>query len=600
MPWWFSDDLLENEPQARRLPFGQMVRRVAPLFRPHVRSLLVGVLLLLVSVGAQLAGPLVLWRLIDVDVAQGSRSGVVTSALTYAALFLVGAAATYLQVVVLTKMGLSIVAGLKGSLFGHLLRLSLAYFDKNTPGTLLARVESDTERLQALFSEVSIAVFRTLILIAGMLVVMLAVNWQATLAVLALAVPLVLVTIFFFRWMRGLYQKVRHLYARISAFVTEYVQGVPVLQIFGYEHRAAARLAALNQDKLAADRRASLLEYGFWGFLGAMEVAAVMVILYAGSGRWFGVAMTGGTFVLFLEYTRQAFWPLAMFAEQIGFIQRAFASADRVFGVLDTPSRTPERAGASETVPDDWRELTFERIGFAYDGGTRALDDVSFSVRRGERVALVGLSGGGKTTLTNLLLRFYEPTEGRIALDGTDIRDFTQRAWRQRIGLVLQDIHLFPGTVGDNLRALVDEIPQENLDRAVGIVGAETVIAGASAGLRRGPRRGRRQPLDGGAAAPQLRARHRPRPGSARARRGDLLGRPGDRAATPGLGRPTPRRSDEPHHRPPAGDDRERRPDPRRPPGADRRDRARTTSSTCRAASTATSSTSSSTSGEVA
>jgi len=482
MPWWFGDEPLDDEPQARRLPFGQMVRRVAPMFRPHLGALAVGVLLLLVSVACQLAGPLVLLRLIDVHVVESSRSGVVWSALTYAALYIVAAAATYLQVVVLTKMGLSIVADLKRTVFGHLLRLSLAYFDKNTPGTLLARVESDCERLQALFSEVSIAVFRTFLLIAGMLVVMLVANWRATLAVLALAVPLVIVTIYFFRWMRGLYQRVRHLYARISGFVTEYVQGVPILQTFGYERRATERLAALNQDKLVADRRASLLEYGFWGFLSAMEVAAVMVILYAGSGRSFGVAMTGGTFVLFLEYTRQAFWPLAIFAEQIGFIQRAFASADRVFGVLDTPSRTPDRKGASEAVPDDWRELTFENLTLVYDGGTKALDDVSFSIRRGERVALVGLSGGGKTTLTNLLLRYYEPTEGRIAVDGTDIRDFTQRAWREKIGLVLQDIHLFPGTVGDNLRALVDEIGQENLDRAVEIVGAEGVIAGLPKG----------------------------------------------------------------------------------------------------------------------
>ena len=151
-----------------------------------------------------------------------------------------------------------------------------------------------------------------------------------------------------------------------------------------------------------------------------------MVILYVGSGRLLGVAMTGGTFVLFLEYTRQAFWPLAMFAEQIGFIQRAFASADRVFDVLDTPSRTPDRPGGRATrCPTTGGRSRFENVGFAYDGGTRALDDVSFTIRRGERVALVGLSGGGKTTLTNLLLRYYEPTEGRIALDGVDIRDFT-------------------------------------------------------------------------------------------------------------------------------------------------------------------------------
>jgi len=476
MAFWLHDDLPEDERHVRHLPFGEMVRRVLPFFRPHRRKLAAGVALLLVSVATQLSGPLVLRRLIDVAVPESSRGGIVACALLYAGLFVVGAAATWLQVVVLTRMGLAIVAELKQRLFAHVLRLSLAYFDKNTPGMLLARIESDVERLQALFAEVSIAVLRTLILIAGMMTVMLAVNWRVTLAVLALAVPLVLVTVFFFRWMRGLYRRVRRMYARISAFVAEYVQGVPVLQVFGYERRAAARLSALNQDKLVADRRAALYEYGFWGFLSAMEVAAVIVILYVGSGSAFGVTMTGGTFVLFLEYARQAFWPLAIFAEQIGFIQRAFASADRVFGVLDTPSRTPDRAGASPTVPEAWRELAFEHVSFEYDGGTKALDDVSFTVRRGERVALVGLSGGGKTTLANLLLRYYEPTAGGITLDGTDIRDFTQRAWRERVGLVLQDIHLFPGTVGDNLRALVDGIPQENLERAVGIVGAQALV----------------------------------------------------------------------------------------------------------------------------
>jgi ATP-binding cassette subfamily B protein len=166
-----------------------------------------------------------------------------------------------------------------------------------------------------------------------------------------------------------------------------------------------------------------------------------------------------------------------MFAEQISFIQRSFASADRVFGILDTPSRTPDREGALTTIDDDWKTVSFENVSFSYDDGTKALDDVSFSIRRGERLALVGLSGGGKTTLTNLLLRYYEPTEGRIALDGTDIRDFTQRAWRERIGLVLQDIHLFPGTVEENLQALADEIPRSDLEQAVRIVGAEGLIA---------------------------------------------------------------------------------------------------------------------------
>lgn len=474
--WWDDEELPDDERYVRHLPFREMLRRVVPLFRPHLRMLSIGMVLLLVSVSAELAGPIILRRIIDVDIAAGSRSGIIRDASLYAGLFAIGTAAAYLQVVVLTKIGLAIVTALKNALFSHLLGLSLAYFDKNAPGKLLARVESDTERLQALFSEVALAVFRTMVLVVGTLVVMFIASWQVTVAMLALAAPIVIGTIFFFRWMRGLFRKVRTLYARISTFVSEYVQGVPILQVFGYERRAAERLARLNDDKLVLERNTMMLEYGFWGLLTAMEVVAVMLILYVGAGRMFGVVVSIGTLVLFVDYTRRVFWPLAMFSEQVSFIQRAFASADRVFGILDTPSRTPDRPDALEKIDDDWREVAFENVSFVYDGGTKALDNVSFKIRRGEKVALVGLSGGGKTTITNLLLRFYEPTEGMITLDGRDIRTFRQKVWREKIGLVLQDIHLFPGTVHENLRALADGIPDENLEKAVRIVGATEVI----------------------------------------------------------------------------------------------------------------------------
>jgi ATP-binding cassette subfamily B protein len=475
--WWRDQELPEDDKHVRHLPAREMLRRVLPMFRPHVRSLAVGVLLLFLAVGAELAGPLVLRHLIDVDIGDGDRGGILRSALLYAGLFLVGTAANYFQVVVLTKMGLAIVTKLKQSLFHHLMGLSLAYFDKNPPGKLMARVESDAERLQALFSEVAVAVLRTMALLIGALAVMFLSSWKVTLGILCFATPVAIGTVYYFRWMRGLYRRVRAMVARISGFVSEYVLGVPILQVFGYEREAERRLEKLNEDKLRTERVSSFFEYGFWGVLTAVEVVAVILLLYLGSGRIFDVTMTVGTLVLFVEYTRRVFWPLAMFSEQIGFIQRAFASADRVFGVLDTPSRTPDREDATDSVPDDWSEVAFDDVSFVYDGGTRALDHVSFRIRRGEKVALVGLSGGGKSTITNLLLRFYDPTEGAVVVDGTDIRSFRKRAWRARIGLVQQDIHLFPGTVADNLRALVDEVGMDALQRAAATVGADQVIA---------------------------------------------------------------------------------------------------------------------------
>lgn len=475
--WFWDEEQPDDEKHIRHMSVRDMARRAIPLVRPNLGLFILGAVFLLISVGAELAGPIVLRRLIDHDIAAHDRAGILRSAGLYAALFVVGTIAGYFQVVVLAKMGLRIVTAIKKQLFDHLLGLSLAYFDKNPPGKLLARVESDSERLQMLFAEVSLAIARTGILFLGTVAVMLAADWRVTCAILALSLPLVVGTIIYFRWMRGLYRRVRALYARISTFVTEYVQGVPVLQLFGYEARARERLARLNQDKLVAERTSSLFEYGFWGFLTAVEVGAVMVILYLGSGRILGITVTVGTLVLFIEYTRRIFWPLAQFSEQLNFIQRAFASADRVFAILDTPSRTPDRPDAIEHVPDTWREVAFENVSFEYDGGTKALDAVSFRIRRGERVALVGLSGGGKTTVTNMLLRFYEPTSGRIAVDGHDIRDYRQGAWRETIGLVLQDIHLFPGTVDENLRALNDGIERANIERAVRIVGAEEVVA---------------------------------------------------------------------------------------------------------------------------
>jgi ABC-type multidrug transport system fused ATPase/permease subunit len=471
------DELTEDEQHVRHLSTTEMVRRVLPLFRPHVGAIGLGLSLLAVSVAAELAGPLVLRHLIDVDIPRETHDGVILSATVYAVLFLTGTAANYLQVVTLTRMGLTIVTQLKETVFHHLMGLSIAYFDRNSPGRLMARVESDTERLQALFSEVAVAVLRTAVLLAGALAVMMVSNWQVTVGILCCATPVAIGTVHYFRRMRGRYRRVRVMAARISGFVSEYVLGVPILQVYGYEETATRRLAQLNEDKLRTERTAALFENGFWGVLAAVEIGAVILLLYLGSGRLSGVTMTVGTLVLFAEYTRRVFWPLAVFSEQISFIQRAFASADRVFGVLDTPSRTPDRDDAVAAVPGDWREIAFDDVSFVYDGGAHALEHVSFRITRGETVALVGLSGGGKSTITNLLLRFYEPTGGCITLDGVDIRAYQQHAWRARIGLVQQDIHLFPGTVADNLRALVDEIDDDALGRAARTVGADQVIA---------------------------------------------------------------------------------------------------------------------------
>jgi len=333
-----------------------------------------------------------------------------------------------------------------------------------------------------LYSDVALAIFRNAILFVGTFTVMFIANARVTVAIVLLMTPLLVATYFFLKYIRRVSRTVRKLYARISAFLVEYVQGIPILQIFGYTEQAQLDLMRRNRDKYTRESRLFFVEYTFWAAFSAAEVAAVMIIIYVGARQVFDAAMTVGTLVLFIEYTRRLFWPLIMFSEQLDFIQRAFASADRVFEVLDTPSRTPDRPDARAELPARWNEIAFEDVSFRYDGGVQALDGISFRVRRGEKVALVGLSGGGKSTVANLLLRYYEPTAGRVTLDGVDIREYRQQSWRAKIGLVLQDIHLFPGNLGENLKVLRDGIPDAALDRALKVVQAEELLRRLPAG----------------------------------------------------------------------------------------------------------------------
>ena len=478
------DDVLieEDETEVKRIPLRKMLGRLLPLLRPHVRTLTWSAVLLLVTVGAELGGPLIIRHVLDTDIPGRDANGVLLRGLFYALLYAIGMVAAYFQIVLVSKVGLSVVMELRERAFSHLMGLSLGYFDKNPPGRLMARVESDIERLRQLFSDVAMTLFRNVVLLGGTLTVMVLASPAVTFSIIALMAPIVFATYFFLRYIRRSFRTIRKLFARISAFLVEYIQGIPILQIYGYTEKAKMDLMRLNRDKYSRETRVFLREYAFWGAFTSLEIAAVMLIIWIGARHYFGVAMTVGTLVLFIEYTRRLFFPMVQFSEQLDFIQQAFASADRVFSVLDTPSLTPDLPDAIETVPAGWNEIAFEDVSFSYDGGAQALKGVSFRVARGEKVALVGLSGGGKTTVTNLLLRFYEATSGRITVDGVDIKQYRQAEWRRKTGLVLQDIHLFPGTLRENLKVLRDDVSNDALDQAMRVAQAEAMVRRLPAG----------------------------------------------------------------------------------------------------------------------
>jgi len=476
----FWDDGHSEEGYIRRLPLREMLRAVGGRLWPHRRDIWIAVALLLVSVATETAGPLILRRLIDQDIPQASKTGalhgLMGTAALYLVIFLAGAGAGYVQALVVARLGIRMVTRLKRDLFEHVLGLGMGYFDQHPPGRLMARIESDAERLQSLFSETALAVLRIVLLLGATLGIMFWLNWRITATLVGLAVPLMVATLYYLTWMRRVFGALRRYYASLNTIVTEYVQAVPLLRAFGRLPWAMEKLRRANRRRYLGEIRAGFLEYGFWSVFHTLEILAVMVILWLGFRHGIGQGLTLGTLVMFVEYSRRLFFPIAMFAEMFNHLQRSFASADRVFSILATRDETADAPDCLTEVPADWREIAFEQVTFGYGDAPPAVEEISFTLRRGERVALAGPSGGGKSTLASLLLRFYEPRSGRITLDGVDIRRYAMRAWRSRLGLVLQDIHLFPGTVADNLRVFNEEIPETALRRATRALGAEDIV----------------------------------------------------------------------------------------------------------------------------
>ncbi len=479
---YFEDDFQEEE-EPRKLPLRDLFRAMKPLAAPHVPAFLLAAVLLLASVGGELAGPLILRKIIDVAIPSGSiRSTVLLSAL-FASIFCVTMALAYLQVLVATKLGLAIVRDIKEKVFRHMLTLSQSFFDAFPSGKLMARVESDSERVRMIFSDVAMAILRSLSMMVGTLAVMFVTDSRITMWVLVLVMPVALLVVPVLRYMRKLWGRVRASYSRISGLVAEHVRSVPILQVFAAEEVAEEKLSDEGRRFLGLEVRASLIEYGFWSFLGSCELAAVAVILTAGRSGIVAGVITVGTVVLFVEYTRRLFAPIVQFSETLNQIQRALASADRIFGILATRTLTPDGELGEDGFPEDWEEIRFEDVWFRY-GEEWALRGVSFSIPRGAVVALVGASGGGKSTLVSLLMRFYEPQKGSITMDGIDIRKFRLDVWRRRLGLVLQNVSLFSGTLSENITVFDAGYPVGDQIAALELVDAGELAVRTPEGLQ--------------------------------------------------------------------------------------------------------------------
>ncbi|MBI5806537.1 ABC transporter ATP-binding protein [candidate division TA06 bacterium] len=477
---WFDeiDENIEDLP-SKKIYDRQLMRRMLPLLKPFRLKIIGGGLILIVSATLELLPPLLLKRAIDVNIAGSDINGLAITVGLFALLQLATFGVDYLMLVILESLGVKIVSALKEQLFGHMLGLDIAYFDQHPVGRLIARVESDTEAIRRLFSSTMFMVLRAMVKLAGMVYLLVRTSPQLFLAVSTLFPVIILLAVLYQKKVRPMFLVVRKKYADIVAYLTEMVQGMKVIQAFSREEAVKNNMDRLNRSYIKTLLPADVLTMGFFSMVDVFEIIGLAIILIVGGRMVSRNALTIGAMALFLNYVRQFFYPVHQFSEQVGIMQRAFAGAQRVFEIIDL---RPQVVSAAENSWDGFKEsIEFRDVNFSYltragkDEPDWVLRDINFTINKGEKIALVGATGGGKSSIINLMLRFYDPQSGSIAIDGTDVREIPVDKLRRHFGLVLQDVFLFPGTVKENL-TLGAEMSREQLNRAVDILGLKRML----------------------------------------------------------------------------------------------------------------------------
>ncbi len=453
------------------------LKMLIPLFGPYrwgvafCVSLLVAISALIVFKG------LLIRRAIDKSIANSDWDDLLVVVGLY--LLAQGAllALSYAQRIRLEQIGQTIIAGLKEKLFAKILRLSLSYFDRNPSGKLMARVESDTDSLRMFFTFAVTVIVGDFLLLSGILTAMLIISPKLTLVVSS-ALPVVLILTFVYEKLTSnKFLESRKRMADITARIAEFLQAITIVQVFHRMRYAQSRLMEVNRERFLLDSFASIGASTYFNAIFYTEAALIAGVLYFG-GKWLGEpAITIGVIVMFIQFLRKMFEPIYRFSDELYVVQKAISGLKRINDLLETQEIIPQvenRFGLEKMK----QNIRFENVSFSYTNDDNyALRDVSFEIKPGERIALVGVTGGGKSSIINLLLRFYDPQSGAITIDGTDIRKLKKEELRGLFGLVLQDIYLFPGDVRSNITLGAPDISEEAMRTAAVAVGADEFIA---------------------------------------------------------------------------------------------------------------------------
>jgi len=445
----------------------RVVRRLASYLKPHAAQFAAVLGLTLALVGLRVAQPKFTQYAVDWYILPRNVSGLRWLALAYAVVLLLTFAFTYLQIRLLEAVGLRVTRRLRIQLFEMYQRKELAYYDRTSVGQMLARLTADVGSVRQFYTSVVTGVFSDLILITGIVAVMLSLNWRLTLITLITVPPLFAIAEWFRKHVRHAYDVARGRFTLMYSFMHERVSGAPVVQLFGRERESMEKFDRLNSDLMQTNTLINFYQAVFSPITDLIGAAGVALIIWYG-GLQLGQegplrdALSLGALIAFVQYAQQLFYPVRDVLYRFNTLQSALVAAQRIFETLDLPVGLPPpvhpRTGRATG------RIEFQDVWFAYQGEDWVLKEVSFVVEPGETVALVGHTGSGKTTITNLLMRFHDAQRGRVLFDGTDVRDWDIRELRRNTGLVLQDSVIFSGTLESNITLGRDGVSAERVE----------------------------------------------------------------------------------------------------------------------------------------
>ncbi|MBK5259541.1 MAG: ABC transporter ATP-binding protein [Thermoanaerobaculia bacterium] len=493
-----ADVIEKHEEEGAKAFDKRLTRRLLRYLRPYRWRAGFSVLLVIVSSLFEIAGPAITAIAIDLFVKPPAQAnpltfstrvgewltsqgvspdpltGINIAAALYLATLVGGFFVLYTQMNLMNLMGQYIMYDLRKQIFGHLQKLDVQFYDRNPVGRLMTRVTTDVDALNDLFTAGFVAIFGDIFVLAGIIGMLFWLNWKLALVLFSITPFIVIASIWFRSGARITYRQVRSRIAAINAFLQEHISGMPTVQLFNREEQEAMKFEGLNRRHRDANIDSIFYYSVFYPVIELVQTIGIALIVWYGGGQVIQGTLSLGALVAFFQYAQRFYEPISDLSEKYNILQAAMAASERVFKLLDTPVKI-EDSGTLEA--EAFESIEFRNVWFAYNAEEWVLKNVSFRVDRGERIAVVGHTGAGKTTVTALLLRFYEIQRGEILLNGVDIRKYQQASLRRMFAIVQQDFFLFSGDVAQNISLGDPSVTAQSVKSAAVRVQADRFIS---------------------------------------------------------------------------------------------------------------------------